>query len=169
MWNVMLKALDNFCVSRHDLGYLSPFSLKSPKCPNTCKAHITQPSERLDVRVKANLMWNVELETLDYFSCVTSYDLGGGIRTLFPQITLMLEHLQDRYNWTLRWPWHNRETSFDVKWGAEVLGLLFVCSCAWFGVFGFGFPKLSQYSSTWETGITQSTETLDTRVRSHLM
>ena len=38
-----------------------------------------------------------------------------------------------------------------------------------FGVFRPSFPKLSQYPSTWETGITQPTEALDPRVRSHLM
>ena len=42
------------------------------------------------------------------------------------------------------------------------------CFCAWFGVFEPSFPKLAQYRSTCETGITQSTEALDTRVRSHL-
>ena len=41
--------------------------------------------------------------------------------------------------------------------------------CVWFGVFKSSFPKLSQYLSTCETGITHPTEGLDTRVRSHLM
>ena len=74
-----------------------------------------------------------------------------------------------RYNWTLRWLWHKSKTSFDIKWGAEVFGFLFVCPCAWFGVFGPSFPKLPHYLSTWETGITQPAEALDTRVKSHLM
>ena len=56
-----------------------------------------------------------------------------------------------------------------MKCGTEDFGLLFMCPCAWFGVFGPDFPKLSQYPSTWETGITHSTEGLGTRVRSHLM
>ena len=38
-----------------------------------------------------------------------------------------------------------------------------------FGVFGPSFSKLSQYWSTWETGINLTTENLDTRVESHLM
>ena len=38
-----------------------------------------------------------------------------------------------------------------------------------FEVFEPTFPKLSQYRSTWETGISLTTETLDTRVKSHLM
>ena len=65
--------------------------------------------------------------------------------------------------------WVPSQTSFDVKWGTEVLGLLFVCPFAWFGLFRPSFPKLLQYSSTWETGITQPTQALDTRVISHLM
>ena len=52
---------------------------------------ITQPSEGLGTRVEVNLMWNVELKTLDYLSCVISYDLGG-VWALFPQIALMLEY-----------------------------------------------------------------------------
>ena len=37
------------------------------------------------------------------------------------------------------------------------------------GEFGPSFPKPLQYLSTWETGITQPTEALDTKVKSHLM
>ena len=57
---------------------------------------------------------------------------------------------------------------FDV-WGAEDFGLLFMCPCAWFGVFGPSFPILPQYPSTCETGITKPTEGLDTSVTSHMM
>ena len=56
-----------------------------------------------------------------------------------------------------------------MKCGAEDFGLLFICSCAWFGKFRPSFPYLTQYLSTWETGIAQPTEGPDTRVRSHLM
>ena len=72
MWNmVTLDCL--LCASRHDLGYFDPVFLN---CLDTCKISITQPVEGLNTRVKANLMGNVELKTLDYFSCVISYDLG---------------------------------------------------------------------------------------------
>ena len=91
----------------------------------------------------------------------------GGIWALFPQIALMLK---TDITWTLsRWPWHKSKTSFDVKWGTEVFGLLFVCPSAWFGVFRPSFPKLPQHLNIWETDITQPKEALDTRVRSHLM
>ena len=56
-----------------------------------------------------------------------------------------------------------------MKCGAEDFGLLFMCPCTWFWVFGPSFPKFSQYPSTCETGITHPTEGLDTRVRSHLL
>ena len=56
-----------------------------------------------------------------------------------------------------------------MKQGAENFGLLFMCPCTWFGVFGPNFPKLPQYPSTCETGIIRPAEGPDTRVRSHLM
>ena len=56
-----------------------------------------------------------------------------------------------------------------MKQGAKDFGLLFMCPCTWFGVFGPSFPKLSQYLSTCETGIIGPTEGPDTSIRSHLM
>ena len=44
--------------------------------PKYLQNNETQPLETLNTRVKANLMWNVELKTLDYFSCVSVQDLG---------------------------------------------------------------------------------------------
>ena len=49
------------------------------------------------------------------------------------------------------------------------LWINFCVSLCMIGVVGPSFPKLPQYLSTWETGITQPTEALGTRVRSHLM
>ena len=92
-----------------------------------------------------------------------------GIWALFPQIILMLKYPSDLCNWTLRWPSHISKASFDIKWGAEVFRLLFVWPCAWFGVFGPSFSKLSQYPSTWETGATQPKEGLDTKVSSDMI
>ena len=135
--------------------------------PNTCKTSINQPLEALYTRVKANLMWNVQLKTLDYFSCVHAYDLGylGPISPNIPRP----DYLRNRYSSTHRGSWHQSKVSFDVKPGAEDVGLLFMCPCTWFGVFGPSFPKLSQYLSTCETGIIGPTEGLDTSIRSHLM
>ena len=87
-----------------------------------------------------------------------------GIWALFPQITLMLKYPYDMCNSTLRWLSHKSKTPFDVKWGAEVFRLLSVCPYSWFEVFVYSFSKLSQYPSTWETGETQPSEGLDTRV-----
>ena len=44
-----------------------------------------------------------------------------------------------------------------------------MCPCTWFQVYGPSFPNLPQCQSTCETGITWPTDSLDTRVRSHLM
>ena len=46
-------------------------------------------------------------------------------------------------------------------------GLLFMCPCTWFWVFGPSFLKFPQYLSTCETGIIGPFCGLDTRVRSH--
>ena len=94
-----------------------------------------------------------ELKTLDYFWCVPVHDLAQGQASITES------------PWS---PWHKSKTSSDANWGAEDFGLLLVCPCAWFGVFGPSLPKLPKYLSTHETGITQPTDSLDTRVRPHL-
>ena len=76
MWNLKLKTLDYFpCVPVHDLKHLGPVS---QNCPNTeyLETGIAQPTESPETRVKSHLMWNKELKTLDYFSCVPAHDLG---------------------------------------------------------------------------------------------
>ena len=77
MWNKELKTLDYFsCVPAHDLGYSAPVS---PNCWNTwvtVKQVITQSTEGPDTRARSHLMWNKELKTWDYFSCVLAQDLG---------------------------------------------------------------------------------------------
>ena len=75
MWNKELKTLDYFsCVFAHDLGYLGPVS---PYCSNTWvhETGIARPKEGPDTRVRSHLMWNKELKTLNYFSCVPAHDL----------------------------------------------------------------------------------------------
>ena len=57
-------------------GVFGPSFPKLPQCPNTCETSITQALEGLDTRGKANLMWNLKLKTLDYFSCVPVHNLG---------------------------------------------------------------------------------------------
>ena len=92
-----------------------------------------------------------------------------GIRAKFPQIAPKPEYLWNRYSSTYRGSWYQSKVSFDVKQGTEGFGILFMCPCRWFEVFGSNFPKLSQYPSTCETGIAQATERHDTRIRSNLM
>ena len=84
------------------------------------------------------------------------------IWTQFPQLVSLLKYLWNRYSSTHRGPWHYSKVSLDVKQGAEDFGLVFMCPCIWFGVFGSSFPKLPQYLSTWETVIFRPTEGLDT-------
>ena len=79
MWNVELKTLDYpSCVPVHDLGYLGQVS---PNCPNTWvpvkQVYITHPTEGLGTRVRSHLMWNKDLKTSDYFSCVPACYLQG--------------------------------------------------------------------------------------------
>ena len=97
----------------------------------------------------------------------------------FPQIAPIPEYLRNRYNSTNREPWTRvtleskleswTRVSLDVKEGAEDFRLVLMCPCTRFGVFRISFPKLPQYPSTCETGITQPTKGLDTRVRSPFM
>ena len=141
-------------------------------------------------------MWNVELKTLGCFSSVPVHNLGnsGQVSPIWPNTWVpekqyssthrgpwhyskslhmiwvfapIPKYLWNRYSLTHRRPWHYSKVSFDVKQGAEEFGLLFMCLCTWFGVFGPSFPKLFQYLSTCETGIISPTEGLDTSIRFH--
>ena len=65
---------------------------------------------------------------------------------------------------------NNTRVRSHLIWNKELKTLdYFLCPCTWFGVFGPSFPKLPRYLSTSETGIIQTIEGLDTRLRSHLM
>ena len=76
-WNKDLKNLDSFsCVSSHDLGCSGPVSLNCPQYPSTCDTGTVLPTEGPDTRLRSHLMWDKELKTLDYFSCVPAHDLG---------------------------------------------------------------------------------------------
>ena len=76
MWNLMLKTLHYFlCLPAHDLEYLGPVSSNCLNAQIPLKASIVQTSGGLNTWVKPNLMWDLELKTLDYFSSVASYDL----------------------------------------------------------------------------------------------
>ena len=86
------------------------------------------------------------------------------IQAQFSQIAPITEYQWNRYSLTHRGLWHYSKVSFDVKKGAEDFGLLFMCPCTWFGVFGPNFPKLTQHPSTCETATAQPTEGIDTRV-----
>ena len=57
-------------------GVFGPNFPKVPQYPSTCETGIAWPIEGPDTRVRSNLMWNKELKTLDYFSCVLAHDLG---------------------------------------------------------------------------------------------
>ena len=59
---------------------------KSPLCPNTHKASITQLSGDLGRKVRLDLMWNVELKTLECFSYVPTYQLW--VWSSFPKLPL---------------------------------------------------------------------------------
>ena len=48
----------------------------SENCPNIHKTGITQTSNELNIKVNPQLMWYVELKTMDHFSRVPEHDLG---------------------------------------------------------------------------------------------
>ena len=79
MWNKNLKTLDSFlCDFVLDLGVFGLQVALMPKYPK--KTGITQLSDDLGRIVRPNLMWNVmwnvELEAIDYFRHVPPHDLG---------------------------------------------------------------------------------------------
>lgn len=49
-----------------------------------------------------------------------------GIQAQFLRDSLMPKYAQNKYNWTLRSPWHKSKASFDVKSGAKDFGLFCV-------------------------------------------
>ena len=62
-------------------------------------------------------MWNVELNTLNYFRFPV-YELH--FLSQFPHIApTRPDTFLDRYNLTLRWSWHSSMVLFDVKYVAK--------------------------------------------------
>ena len=110
-------------------------------------------------------MWSWKL----WITFHVSLQVIWGIRAQFTQIAPIPEYMWNGYSSTRRGSSHKIKVSFDVKQGAEDLGLLLMFPCTWFGVFGTSFPKLPQYLSTSETGIIRPTEGLGTSIRFHLM
>ena len=86
LWN-KLKTLDYFsCDSVHDLGQFGHFPQIS-LMPTTQKTGVTRSLGGLRRRLRPNLMWNMELKTMDYFKCVPLW--LGGTWDQFPQIYVM--------------------------------------------------------------------------------
>ena len=89
MWNIGLKTLNCFsCFPAHDLGHLGPVSPKLLYCPkyknkqNKKKHPHTGRIQQCDAFtnwVRPQLMWIMDLEILDSFSCVPAQT------TKFPQ------------------------------------------------------------------------------------
>ena len=81
MWNIELKTLNCFsCFPAHDLGHLGPVSPKLLYCPkykkkkknthtHTCRI---QQCDAFTNWVRPQLMWIMDLEILDSFSCVSA-------------------------------------------------------------------------------------------------
>ena len=58
------------------VSLLMILGLVSQSCPNVHKTGITQTSDELNVKVSPQLIWYVELKTMDHFSRVPEHDLG---------------------------------------------------------------------------------------------
>ena len=91
--------------------------------------------------VKPPLIWNVELKTLNYFSCLPVYELR--FLTQFPQIAPTAPNtFSNRYNLTLRWSWHFSMVLLDVKYRAEDW-ITSRVSQPWSRVFQHSFSKVA--------------------------
>ena len=87
------------------LGHWDPVSQKFPQYPKYPKTSINQPSDCFGTLVRPHSMWNVMLKTLDYFSFVSTHDLGnlGPVYPSFPNAQIPAKN---KYNSTLRGPRH---------------------------------------------------------------
>ena len=113
------------------------------------------------------MTWGIWSQLLHYFLCVTSYDLGV-FGPYFPKCP----YCSITHKRSITEP----SDDFDMRLRPHLMlnkELKSLDSFLCFLVHDLGylgcFPKLPQYPSTWETGITQLTEALDTRVKFHLM
>ena len=122
MWNKELNTLDHVYVSLHMIWGIRPNFPKLPQYPSTCETGIARPAEGPDTRVRSHLMWNKELKTLDYFSCVPAHDLGysGPFPPSCPNTKLLKKTGITQSSDDLG----KSKKSFDVKCGAEDYGLL---------------------------------------------
>ena len=80
--------------------------------------------------------------------------------TQFPQITLIAQIPQNRYNSTRRWLLHLSKTIQDAKLRVEDCGLLYVYPCSWFWLFESSIPKLLWCPKYANTGISQPSDVL---------
>ena len=86
MWNKELMTLDYFShVPALDLEVFWPSFPKLPQYLSTCETGITRPTVGPATRTRSHLMWNKQLKTLDYFSCVPAHDYGV-FGTSFPKL-----------------------------------------------------------------------------------
>ena len=109
-------------------GVFGPSFPKLPQHPSTCETgSIARPTEGPDTRVRSHLMWNKELKTLDYFSCVPAHDLGylGPISPKFPQYPSTCETgiVQPMG------PPDTRVRSNYLMWNKELKTLNYLCPC----------------------------------------
>ena len=86
MLSVILKTLDYFLCVDMIWGIWAQFVqiVLMPKYLQN--KYTTQPLEGLDTRLKTNLMWNKDLKTWGYFSCVPACD--GVFIASFPKLPL---------------------------------------------------------------------------------
>ena len=123
-------------------GAFRPGFPKLPQYPSTCKTGIAWPTEGPDTRVRSHLMWNKELKTLDYFSCVPAHNLrySGPVS---PNCPTTCETV-------IIWPIEGLDTSVRSRlmWNKELktLDYFLYDSVHNLGVFGPFFPPNCPYA-----------------------
>ena len=130
-------------------GLFWPAFPKLPQSPNTSESSIALLSQGLGTRLRPHLMWNMELKTLDYFSCNPAHDLrySGTVFLNCPNIRVPVKQVK----------FDLQRALLDVKCGGEDFGWLFECPCTWFGcIYGPSFSKFPLYPNTHKASIIQS-------------
>ena len=114
---------------------------KLPQHPSTCETGITQPTKAFDTRVRSHLMWNKELKTLGYCSCVCARDLGylAPVSPNCPNTWVLVKQV---FNSSYRGHFTLVQGLIWCEVRSWNFALLFMCLCILFGVFGPSFPRL---------------------------
>ena len=105
--------------NKNEIRTQVPQTAPIPKYSKSC---IAQPLDSLYTRVRLSLIWNMELNTLDYFLYIHAYDFGN-LGPNFPNVPNTLKQVQ-LHSWDVLYTWARTH----LMWNKELNTLgLFLC------------------------------------------